>query len=284
LPRFRRRCRSRKAVNPEPHELVISLSVLAAASVACGQEAKLERVISISGSATVYAKPDTARVYYGVRVSEPSADAVKDVLGKSSTTIDEAVKKLKLTNVKITSAPITIHHSSGNPNIGVPVAPGGAGGGGGLGPFLGCTSSTATLTDSDPEKLRAAVDSFVKAVTEAGANTSGGELKETNINIFPGQGGNDGPKVVLARTDDSAAHEEAVKKAVEKAVRNAKAIAKALGVGEVKVISVTDAGPEDKSSPQSILSFYGVDSTSVADRAPAGEVEVKVRVIVKCSY
>ena len=180
--------------------LVLTFSVLAAASVACGQETKLERVISVSGSATIYAKPDTARVYYGVRVSEPSADAVKDVLGKSSTTIDEAVKKLKLTNVKITSAPITIHHSSGNnPNIGVPVAPGGGAGGGGLGPFIGCTSSTATLTDSDPEKLRAAVDSFVKAVTESGANTSGGELKEANINIFPGQGGNDGPKVVLAR-------------------------------------------------------------------------------------
>ena len=54
------------------------------------QEAKPDRVISVSGSATVYAKPDTARVYYGVRVSEPSADAVKDVLAKTSTAIDEA--------------------------------------------------------------------------------------------------------------------------------------------------------------------------------------------------
>jgi uncharacterized protein YggE len=264
-------------------KLFSGLAVVAAASVAAAQETKTERVISVSGSATVYAKPDTARVYYGVRVSEPSADAVKDVLAKTSTTIDEAIKKLKLANVKVGTAPITIHHSSGNnANLGVPVAPGGAPAAGGLGPYLGASSHTATLTDADPDKLRAAVDAFVKAATEAGANTSGGELKETNINIFPNQGGNDGPKVVLTRTDDSAAVEEAMKKAVEKAVRNAKAIAKTLGSDTVKVIAVTDVAPEKPAA--SPFNVSGFDTTPVEDRAPAGEVEIKVRVVVKCSY
>jgi uncharacterized protein YggE len=107
-------------------------------------------------------------------------------------------------------------------------------------------------------------------------------LKEMNINIFPGQDGNDGPKVVLSRSNDSAALEEAMKSAVEKAVRNAKAIAKTLGGGDVKVMSVTDAEP-DKPGP-SPFNVYGFDTTPVANRTPAGEVEVKVRVIVKCSY
>src|SRR5262249_19037936 len=261
-------------------------TVLAAGSVAFGQEAKPERVISISGSATVYAKPDTARVYYGVRVSEPSADAVKDVLTKTTTTIDEAVKKLKLSNVKVTSAPITIHYSQGNNNIGVQVPGGAAGGppGQGLGPFVGGSSHTATITDTDPDKLRAAVDGFVKAVTEAGANNSGGDLKEINLDIFPGQRGNDGPKVELLRSDDSAAREEALKKAVEQAIRNAKAIAKTLGGGEVKVVSVTDAEPEKSSPMTSALSIYGFGDPPAASRTPAGEVEIKVRVIVRCSY
>jgi uncharacterized protein YggE len=262
-------------------------AILATGSVALGQEAKPERVISVSGSATVYAKPDTARVYYGVRVSEPSADAVKDVLTKTATTIDEAVKKLKLPNMKVTSAPIAIHYSQGNNvNIGVPMAAGAPGGppGQGLGPFVGGSSHTATITDTDPDKLKAAVDGFVKAVTESGANTSGGDLKEVNLDIFPGQRGNDGPKVELLRSDDSAAREEALKKAVEQALRNAKAIAKTLGGGEVKVISVSDAEPEKPTPSTSALSIYGFGDPPVASRTPAGEVEIKVRVIVKCSY
>ena len=72
------------------------------------------------------------------------------------------------------------------------------------------------------------------------------------------------PRSCWRATDDSAAHEEAVKKAVEKAVRNAKAISKALGGGEVKVISVTDVDPDEKPAPLSPLSIYGLDSTPVA--------------------
>jgi uncharacterized protein YggE len=264
--------------------LALALSVLAT-GLALGQsETKSERIIAVNGTATVYAKPDTARIYYGVRASEPSADAVKDVLTKNTKAIDESVKKLKIADVSVTSAPIAIKHSSGgNGNLAVPVAPGGAPAApGGLGPFVGFTSQTATIVNSDPEKLRADVDAFVKTITEAGANTSGGEPNEVNVNIFPGQSSSDGPKVVLSRADDSAARDEALQKAVEKAVRNAKAIAKGLGSVEVKVVSVTDVEPE-KPAPEPITSIYGLESPS-APKSPAGVIEVKVRVVVKCSY
>jgi uncharacterized protein YggE len=249
---------------------------------------KTERVITVAGTATVYAKPDVARVYYGIKASEPSADAVKDVLTKNTKAIDDAVAKLKLTNLTVTSAPIGIKHSSGNVNAnlgGVPVAPGGApAAGGGLGPMLGYTSQTATITNSDPDKLRAEVDAFVKTIAEAGANTSGGEARDQNVNIFPGQEMSDGPKVVLGRADDTAARDEALQKAVEKAVRNAKAIAKGLGAGEVKVLSVADSTEAEKPAADT-PNIYGIEFGSpTAPRSPAGLVEVKVKVIVKCSY
>jgi uncharacterized protein YggE len=264
--------------------LSAALTVLAG-GIALAQSDKSERVISVNGTATVYAKPDTARIYYGVRASEPSADAVKDVLTKNTKAIDEAVKKLKLSDLSVTTAPIAIKHSSGgNGNLAVPVAPGMAGGApaGGLGPFVGYTSQTATIVNSDPEKLRADVDAFVKTITEAGANTSGGESRDVNINIFPGQESSDGPKVVLSRADDSAERDQALQKAVEKAARNAKAIAKGLGAVDVRVISVTDAEPE-KPAPEPLMNIYGIEAPS-APKSPAGMIEVRVRVIVKFSF
>jgi uncharacterized protein YggE len=267
-----------------------SLAVMLMGGLAFGQEAKGERVITVSGTATVFAKPDVARVYYGIRASEPSADAVKDVLTKNTKAIDDAVAKLKLSNISVSTAPLGIKHASSNPAAGLgggpPVAPGGAApGGGGLGPFIGYTSQTATITNNDPDKLRADVDAFVKTITEAGANTSGGEPKDVNVNIFPGQETSDGPKVVLGRADESAARDEALQKAVEKAVKNAKAIAKGLGGGEVKVLSVTDTEPEKVTAdPVSSIYAFELGGGSSAPKSPAGLVEVKVKVVVKCSY
>ncbi|HEX3150935.1 MAG TPA: SIMPL domain-containing protein [Gemmataceae bacterium] len=244
-----------------------------------------EKVITTTGNATAFVKPDTARIHYGVRVSEPSADAVKDVLTKTTTSIDEAIKKLKLAGVVISTAPVTIKQSQGNQaGLAVPVAPGAAAPGPGLGPFLGFTSHTATISEKDPEKLRAAVDAFVKAVTEAGANTGGGEERESNLGIgLPGQEANGGPRIVLSRDDDGSVREQLLQKAVAKAVGSARAIAKGLGAGEVKVVSVTDVPESEKTTPDSFLNIYGIE-TQASPRTPAGEVEIKVKVIVKCSY
>src|SRR4051794_17886900 len=263
-------------------------AVLALPAFADPAAEKAEHMITTTGSAAAFVKPDTARIHYGVRVSEPSADAVKDVLTKTTTAIDEAVKKLKLTGLATSTAPLIVKQSQGNgQGLAVPAAPGAAAAPGpGLGPFLGYSSHTATITEKDPEKLRTAVDAFVKAVTEAGANTAGGEERggDNNVGIvLPGQEGSGGPRVVLSREDDSAAREAALQKAVTKAVGSAKAIAKGLGGGEVKVLSVTDGGETEKASPESVFNIYGVE-TSAGPRTPAGEIEVKVRVVVKVSY
>ena len=127
------------------------------------------------------------------------------------------------------------------------------------------------------------MEAFLKAITEGGANTGGGEPKEANFNVFPGQDGSDGPKVVLTRADDSDARAEALQQAVKKAVKSAKAISQGLGGGEVKVLSVSDAEPE-KPTPEA-PSFYALlEGASPTVKSNAGEVEVKVKVVVKCSY
>ncbi|HKB01531.1 MAG TPA: SIMPL domain-containing protein [Gemmataceae bacterium] len=265
---------------------MIACALLTGGATAADPPAKAERVISVTGTATVHVKPDVARVYYGIRAQEPSVDAVKDVLTKLSGTMDEGIKKLKLTGLKITSAPVSIQQSQRNDDgPGVALPPGGAPAApmaAGLGPYVGHTSHTATITDTDPDKLRVAVDAFVKAVVETGSNTAG-DIRETNADFFPGRMMNGGPKVILSRADDSAAREEALQKAVERAMKNAKAIAKALGGGEVKVIAVEEDG-EAKATPDfgTFGAIYGLESAG--HKSPAGEVEVKVRVVVKCSY
>jgi uncharacterized protein YggE len=264
----------------------LAAGLVAGPAPAADPPAKADRMITVTGTATVYAKPDVARVYYGIRVQEPSVDAVKDVIAKMSGTMDEGIKKLKLANLKVTSAPVSIQQSQGNNNAALAMPPGAgapAPAAPGLGPFVGHTSHTATIADADPDKLRAAVDAFVKTVVETGANTSG-DIRDANANIFiPGQETNGGPKVVLSRSDDSAAREEALQKAVDRAVKNAKAIAKALGGGEVKVVAVEEGEPEKVPAEGMAAAIYGLE-TSGSHKSPAGEVEVKVRVVVKCAY
>jgi uncharacterized protein YggE len=260
--------------------LVAALLVAAAPALA---QPKADRVITVTGTATVYAKPDTARIHYGVRTSEPAVDAVKDSLGKTTKAMDEAVKKLKMSNVTISAAPVTVRQVQANANGiamagGAPAAPAP-----GIGPFSANAAYCATVTDKDPEKLRAAVEAFVKAVTEAGANTQGDD-KDIQLNVFIGnQETSSGPKVVLSRADESEAREEALKKAVERALKDAKVIAKGLGGGDVVVQSVTEGEGDKPAATDSLTAIYsGLEVGS--PRTPAGEIEVKVKVIVKCSY
>ena len=247
--------------------------------------AKGERSITVVGSGSVFVKPDTARIFYGVRATEPSTDATKDQVTKVVTAMDEAVKKLKLTNATTTVAPVTIRQVLQNQNnLGIPVPPGGAPAAGGLGNFVGNAAFTATITDANPDKLRAAVEAFVKAVSEAGANSPGDD-RDPNPNIF-NQGGEtaSGPKVILSKSDDSAAQEQALKKAVAQALRSAKVISQALGGGDPVVVSVTEAADVEKPAAESAAAMiYGIE-TPQTPRVPAGEIEVKVKIVVKLSY
>jgi uncharacterized protein YggE len=242
------------------------------------------RTITTSATATVYVKPDVARIHYGIRLTEPSPDAIKDIMGKTVKTMDEAIAKLKLNNLKITTAPISIKQQGANGLAALAVGGGGAGGAPMpmMQPYVGQTANTATLTDKDPEKLRSAVDAFVKAVAETGCNSSG---TDEAPNPFAGIGGQEqggGPKVVLSRSDDSQAREEALQAATEKALRQAKALAKGLDGAEVKVISLVEG--EAETSPTVNLTSFFSEAKPDGPRVPAGEIEVKVRVTVKVSY
>lgn len=243
-----------------------------------------ERTITVTGTAIVYVKPDTARIHYGARVTEPTVDAAKEMLGKTTVAMEEAIKKLKLSGLSISAAPATVRQGAQNqPNVQfAPVAPGGAApAAGGLGPFTANASFSAKITESNPEKLKAAVESFVKAITEAGANSNGDDREPTEGVFLPGQQGSGGPKVVLTKADESSAREEAFTQAVEKAMKNAKSIAKALGSDKVAVVSVSE-GDSEKPTNENLGFIYGVEPSG--NKGPAGEVEVKVKIVLKVSY
>ena len=69
-------------------------------------------------------------------------------------------------------------------------------------------------------------------------------------------------------------------------MKSAKAIATGLGGGEVKVLSVTDAEPETAGPEPSTNIFAMMEglSAAAAAKSNAGEVEIRVRVVVRCSY
>jgi uncharacterized protein YggE len=241
----------------------------------------VSQTITVHGTASVLIAPDMAQVHYGITVTEPSADAVKDALTKMEKGVDEAVKKLKIDNMKISNGATTYSQAAPNENgaLAVPAPPGAAAAG--QVSYSGHTSHTAVLTDTDPVRLRSSVESLVKTLIEQGVNTNGIE-KSLNDNFYPGQEMNKGPKVILSKQNDETSRDEAYEKAVKKALRHAKAMGAGLGMGNLtlQVESVGD-GEVDKSNITEFFSPFNVES---AKPSPAGMVEVKVRVVLRVKF
>ena len=83
--------------------------------------------------------------------------------------------------------------------------------------------------------------------------------------------------VTLTRNDDSEFRDEALAKAVQDAKRKAYALAKGAGVQIKETVSIVENEP--------YLQEYSLRALrSAAVPASSGELELTVRVIVKCSY
>lgn len=252
---------------------------LAATVVIAGEPTE---TITVTGSATVFVKPDTARIHYSVRVSDASAEAAKETATKQLATIAESVKGLKLDNMKTTSGAVSFSRGSSarsarGPGFGNPAGPGGPGGPGpiGLGPVSAQIPVTATITEKEPDKLRASVDSFVAKITEAGASVAG--------DADPDSPFSSARSALLAASehrvdwllsDDATPRRDALRAAVRKAKADAEALSKELGWEKLTILSVAD-GP---SAPMTVA-----EGGANVGRTPAGEVAVTVRVVIKCS-
>jgi uncharacterized protein YggE len=259
---------------------LIGLTVLAVAAGA-GRADEPAETITVTASATVFVKPDSARVHYTVRASESSMDAAKDAATKQVATVNEAIKALKFSSVTTTAGAVVYDRSSTrmaraggfggqvNPGANPAAAPG---------PttvHYAIIPLTATLHEKEPERLLGTVDLFVKRVVELGGQVAN---EPVDPDFFgPGSGGgrsrlsSELPRIEWLVSDDTAARQGAYRAAVRKAKANAEAISKEIGWTTLKVVSVVDGAAQPR------------DAADPAPRAPAGEVAVTARVTLKCS-
>jgi len=203
-----------------------------------------------------------------------SLDAAREANGKAVKGLTDALAILKLNNMQISTAPLSIVQQDA-----VRVGPAGrvlGGGGGnvpmpGIDPYVITNSQTITLTERDPEKLRESLDKISKVLVESGANTSG-NAPVFDDGPYPARGTDNGPKIVLTREDDSEFRERACAEAVKKALRSAKVLAEGAGLKIVETNSIT-VGEEFEYRPR-----------AASKEVAAGELHVTVRVNVTCSY
>jgi uncharacterized protein YggE len=240
--------------------------------------------ITVTASATVFAKPDSARIHYSVRVSEPSIEEAKDSATKLVTSMDETLKKLKLNDLTIASGAIAYSRpattAAARRALG---GPGGPGLGGAPPAARGIYSAqvplTATIREKDPEKLRSAVDTFVKKIVESGAIISG-DVGDSDSPFSSAAASRlaaaDATRIEWILSDDAAARRDAYRSAVRKAKADAETISKELGWDKLTILSVTDGML--LAVPRELADFV-----SPASKGPAGEVPVSVKVTLKCS-
>src|SRR5262249_39529548 len=131
-----------------------------------------------------------------------------------------------------------------------------------------------TVLDSDPARLRDAVNKVVQAALKAGA-TNGGVTQSTSQ--F-GPGGNyaqahGNPYVQFFSQDEAALRQKALGKAVQAGLANARAMAEGANVKIKSTVTVSDT-----------FENYFPFQTSGSDADVQGEIEYRVQVRVTCGF
>jgi hypothetical protein len=234
------------------------------------------RIITATGTASVRFKPDSVRIQCGVRNTDPQADAAKDAVQKSSKVLLDSLADLKLKDSRITVAPLSVSQtSSGRVRV---LGGGGPGGGGAImadnRPFTATQPVTIVVVEPDGLKLKEAVEKITKILIDNGANTNGGD-PDDGMFVSPRYAVSDGPVITLLRRDDGEFRDEAMSQAVQKAMRTAKALAKGAGVQIKETVSISESEISPDGLPGRLVT---------SPRIVSGELEISVRVTVRCSY
>ncbi len=237
--------------------------------------------ITVSASATVFVRPDAARIHFSVGTSELALDTVKETTAKQAETAVTTLKALKLDHLSTSLGTLTYTQRSsmrGGGGFGGPNNPGGNP----APPAMQTTFHarqpiTVTAHDTDPDKLAATVDLVLRKLIDSGAAVTVDTIDDGFGPFGNGPGGRAGgvqrfttssQQIEWLVTDDTAARKDAYRAAVRKARANAEAISKEIGWTTLKIVSVVDGA----STPEPTV------------RAPAGEVPVTARVTLKCSH
>lgn len=238
------------------------------------------RYITATGSATVRFRADRAQIFIGIRTSDPVFEAARDANTKGMKAIEEAIAALKIRDVTVSHAPINIAQTSSLNRFGGIGNPGAAPE---AKPYSVTQQITISIKETNPDKLRELIDRTTKVAVDGGANTSGGAPIDPDYGFYPGRTGDNGPRIVLSREDDSEFRDKAFAEAVKKAMRAAKAIADGAGVKIIETASITE-GDDTLETSSGVSIFGGGGATRTTIREVGGELELTVRVRVKCTY
>jgi uncharacterized protein YggE len=254
--------------------LTIVAALMPATLAAADVPAKPGRIISASGTATVRMKPDMARIYFGVRTTDPVSETARELNRKTVKNMTDLMFKQKIDGFEVSTSPVHLVQQAETRFGAVPVA-------GGVQappqlPFIVTQALTATVRDSDPERLKEKINKLVQIAVDNGCNTSGSPPPDPEV-YYPGRAAGNGPRVVLMREDDSELRQSAILSATRRAIANAKALAEGAGVKIADTLTVTESS---SAGPESNPNYY----SNVSLREIAGELELTVRVTVTCSY
>lgn len=257
-----------------------ALALLLAPVVAPAQTSPAPGTVTADATETVRMKPDQARVVLTARVRSPDAATAADEAAEQTKKFAEAVDKLKLKGVKVSTAPLQTAKGAEDNSGGVRViGPGGVGGAVPPKEVQATREVVVTVTDADFAALSEAVEKVQREAFAAGLS---GAKANTGYSPF---GATDGERIrVTYHRKDGAddATTAALGKATKRATVRAEAIASGLGMKLGAVVSAGEVEAVEPASPASSrISIYGGDSTEATkDDLVDGELVRTVRVRV----
>ncbi len=258
--------------------------ILCGGQVASGQE-PASRTITTTGSYTLRLPADGVRITFRVRSSENTAGEARDANQKAVKLADEKLSALKIKDLKVSYAPASLSQQTER-MVRAGGAIGGPAGGGrvieNVHSFISVKAGTVSVNETDKDKLADAIDKIEKALVDSGV-VSFGAAGDDDLpprlllqnGILPS-----GLTVTLVRNDDSTFRDEALTKAVQDAQRKARALAVGAGVRIKETVSIV----ENEVYFQDVGLRSARSATGVAASTTSGELELTVRVTVKCSY
>jgi uncharacterized protein YggE len=260
--------------------------------------------ITVSGSATVPVKPDTARVSVAVRASGNDVKSAVAECDKMGGEVEKALAAMKLKGVEVKKGPINLVNTGvgfagggirgpGGPPpmppgpmgvLGQPPMPGGFGGG-----FAEVTRTytvVATFGQNGAGDLKDIVpvsDKILMTAVSAGATEPPAFNNNQNfgggIGGFGGMPNSGNTRIEFHRANWTQLRQEALKLAVADAVANAKAAAGTANLTTKDIVAITD---QSNSAP------WGGAITGVPANTGRGEVlgeqELAVQVTVTFKY
>ena len=249
--------------------LALSMACLVPAN---GQEtpAKTNRKLVVAGSATIYAKADTAYITFQVTSTEGNVKNARAENDKQVKKVKEGLAALKYPNVDIQVVPsgiATVAVDTANLQVipgGVPVVP--------PAPNRQAQSTfRVTVREKDDEKLRDMVCKLADVAAENGGTGSGNVRGNADSSL--------GPDIQWSCENSAEARREAIKKAVDDALANAQA---AVGKAQISVVEIHVPPQIDRTDTSRDVLY-----TQLLSNSPTPDsnlIPVTVVVEVTCSY